>query len=87
MKIVLIAGLDRSLLIFRTELIQAMQQLGHEVVCAAPAEHDDVPPALARIGARFVPIALSRTTTNPFADWRSYRAMIAVLRRERLSWC
>jgi len=83
MKIVLIAGLDRSFLIFRKELIQAMRQLGHEVVCAAPAEHDDVPPALAQIGARFVPVPFARASISPWADLCTWRALVAVCRREQ----
>ncbi len=66
--VMVVAGLDLSLLNFRGSLLRAMGQAGHTVVGVAPAETPGVPQALAEMGVRFVPLALARAGLNPLAD-------------------
>lgn len=79
----LVGGLDRSLLNFRGELIREIIAAGHSVVAAAPAEHADVPAKLAALGARFAAISLNRAGLNPLAEWATRRKMAAMIGRER----
>jgi glycosyltransferase involved in cell wall biosynthesis len=82
-RIMIFAGFDRSLLNFRGPLIRAMLAAGHEVVACAPAELPGVAQALSDLGARFVPVDLSRTGLNPLVDLRYRRQVRDLVRRER----
>ena len=81
--VLVLGGLDLSLLNFRGPLLRALVQAGHTVIGGAPAETPSVPPALSRIGVRFVPVPLARAGLNPLADVRSLFRLISLCRRER----
>jgi glycosyltransferase involved in cell wall biosynthesis len=83
MKIIVLAGLDRSLSNFRGPLMRAMIAAGHEVVACAPFESMGIADELAEIGVRFVPVALSRAGLNPLADVRYRRMLRSIFLRER----
>lgn len=82
-KVLLVGGLDRSLLNFRGELIRDMVAAGNTVVASAPAEHADVPRAIAELGARYSPITLNRTSLNPFGELAAQRSVRALVEQER----
>lgn len=84
-KIVVVGSLDTSLLNFRGSLLRDMVGAGHEVVAVSPAQNPSVPPALAALGVRFVPIALGRTGLNPLADLVTRQRLQRLLERERPS--
>ena len=83
MKIVVVGGKARSIMRHRGPLVRAMVQAGHDVVCTAPdnelAMADQIPTVL---GARFEPVALRRSSTNPLVDARGVAELAALMRRE-----
>jgi len=83
MKVLLLAGFDRSLINFRGPLIRELVAAGCVVVAAAPPENPEVAAELAALGARFVPVELARTGLNPWADFRTYRRLRRLLAAER----
>ncbi len=68
MRVVVVAGLARSLVNFRGPLLRAMVDAGHEVVACAPGRPEDVVAALAKMGVTYQEILLERTGTNPVSD-------------------
>ncbi|UVO51682.1 sugar transferase [Sphingomonas sp. SUN019] len=83
MKIVVLASLAYSLVNFRGALLARMVAEGHEVVACAP---DPAPPeaaALAKIGVRYVAVAMDRTGANPLQDLATLRRLVRLLRAER----
>lgn len=68
MKILVLAGLDSSLLNFRGPLLRAFMGAGHDVVAAAPAQTAGVPEKLGKMGVRYVPVSMARAGLNPLAD-------------------
>lgn len=66
--VLVLGGYDQSLINFRGPLLRAMVQAGHDVIAAAPTKTPGVPPRLAAMGVRFVPVALSRAGLNPVTD-------------------
>lgn len=83
MKVLILAGYDRSLINFRAPLIRDLCAAGCEVVTAAPPENGDVPARIAALGARFVGVELSRAGLNPLADYATYRRLLALFRSEK----
>lgn len=83
MRVIVLAGFDQSLLNFRGPLLHAMQEAGHTVVGAAPAETPGVPPKLAEIGVRFAPVILARAGLNPLADGLSLLRLKDLFEKER----
>jgi glycosyltransferase involved in cell wall biosynthesis len=70
-----------NLLNFRRELIAALQLRGHEVVALVP--EDENSGELAKLGVRFVPIAIDSQGMSPLADLmllRRYRAALKAIR-------
>lgn len=84
-RVLIVAGLDRSLLIFRGPLLRAMVAAGHEVIAAAPMEDPEVARQLAEWGIRFFPLPLERAGLNPLRDWQTRRSLEALFRREQPS--
>lgn len=80
-KIMIIAGLGRSLVLFRGDLIKEWQNLGHEVVAAAPGE--EVKGDLEQWGVRYEPVPLKRAGLNPIKDIFLVLFLIRLLRREK----
>lgn len=83
MRIALVGSYDQSLVNFRGPLIRALAQRGHEVLAVAPAQTEGISRQVAALGARFVPVSLSRAGLNPWQDWRSGRSLQATFSRER----
>lgn len=83
MKIMLLAGFDKSLLNFRGSLIHAMIAAGHQLIACAPAETTGVGDELQKIGVRFEPVRLSRAGLNLLADLRYRRMLRRIVLRVR----
>ncbi len=65
-KVVIISQYSPSLIIFRGDLIRAMVELGHKVVCLGPEAGYKQP--LQELGADYRQIPLHRTGLNPLKD-------------------
>jgi glycosyltransferase involved in cell wall biosynthesis len=81
-KILIIGGWSKSLINFRGPLIRAMRDEGHTVIATAAEEDPEVRDKLASWGVTYHAIPLSRASTNPFADVKYLRSLIALMRRE-----
>lgn len=82
MKILFSDNLLSGLLNFRGAVIRHFLADGHEVVLVAPHDASTDPGAIPA-GAKYIPVGLSRTGTNPFEDLRYYRALREIYRAER----
>jgi glycosyltransferase involved in cell wall biosynthesis len=78
MRIVVLGGYSRSLLLFRGPLLRAMASLGHEVIACAPEDDPEVRQGLAEMGVQFVPVPLARAGTNIVKDLRSRTALVRI---------
>ncbi len=71
-----------GLLNFRGAIIESFFKQGHQVTLVAPqdplADMTKIP-----VGARYIPVEMSRTGTNPVEDWSYYRALKRIYREER----
>lgn len=70
-----------GLLNFRGNIIRRLLKEGHDVVLVAPMDElgaSDIPE-----GAQYIPVALSRTGTNPIADLKYMRALRNIYKAER----
>ncbi len=65
-KIAIVSHYSPSLVNFRGDLIRAMVDLGHEVICLGPEAGFEQP--LQELGASYRQISLNRTGLNPFQD-------------------
>ncbi|MYM36166.1 glycosyltransferase [Duganella sp. FT94W] len=85
MKVVVLAGLARSLSNFRGKLLLALTQTGAEVHAVAPELSDDATTsaAMANMGVHCHDVPLLRTGLNPWQDGRTLLAMIGRLRQVR----
>lgn len=80
MKVLEIANVDFSLRHFVLPVMRGLRERGHEVVGASADG-----PLLADIradGFRVVPVPLQRSA-SPWAAWRAFRALVALMRAER----
>lgn len=82
-KIAIIGGYGPSLSGFRGPLIKGMIACGHEVVGIAPDDDSRTQARLAELGARFVPVALKRTSSNATGDLRYYRELKRIFAIEK----
>ena len=71
MRILIIAGISRSLVNFRGPLIRTMLAAGHEVIACAEEPEPDVADTLLDWGVRFTPLRLSRAGMSPLGDIRT----------------
>lgn len=83
MKVLIVAGVARSLVNFRGPLIRELRSRGYEVVAAAPFATPQLLEALAALGARFCELPLSRAGTNPLHDLRTINYLRELFRAER----
>lgn len=83
MKLVVLSNVAQSLVNFRGRLLEELVAVGHEVIAVAPERDDPVLPALAAMGVRYVPVAMSRTGLAPGADLGYARALHRLFRAER----
>lgn len=81
-RVLVLAGLARSLINFRGPLLREMVARGHTVIAAAPTDDhsDEVAQALSEMGLRFVAVPLARGGLNPWQDLQSYRALVRLFR-------
>ena len=79
--VALVASFDRSLVNFRGPLIRALRARGVRVSALAPDVSAGVRAELQALGVEVVEYPLARTGTDPFADLRSYRALLRAFRR------
>ena len=81
--VLVVAGLDISLVNFRGALLRSMVKVGLAVVGAAPLETPGVQQQLAAMDVRFAPVALSRAGLNPLADVITLLRLKALFQKER----
>jgi glycosyltransferase involved in cell wall biosynthesis len=88
MRFLLIAGYADSLLLFRGQLIAALQASGQQVHIAAPdlPTGDPIRFQLEKRGLTVHNIPLRRTGTNPLADLCTLFSLLRVMRRVRPQW-
>jgi glycosyltransferase involved in cell wall biosynthesis len=79
-RVIVVASLTRSLVIFRLELLRAMVAAGHEVTALAPDDDAETIAALELIGVGFRRIPMARTGINPFADLVTLQAIYGHMR-------
>lgn len=82
-KLLIIGGLPVSLVNFRGTLIRELVGRGHEVLACAGGEDVAVADSLHAMGARYLPLPLSRTGTNPLADLGLLHDLVLLFRHER----
>ena len=81
-RIAIAANSASNILIFRRELIEAIRGAGYEPVVIVPAD-SAAEERLASLGVQGLPVPMSRSGLNPFADLallRSYRRALKALR-------
>lgn len=77
-KVLIVLNSAWNLLNFRSGLIKALIEKGHEVVLAAP--QDEHVPALKALGASFVNLPMRAHGINPFADLKLLWNMVCLLK-------
>lgn len=80
-KIVIISHYSPSLINFRGDLIRAMVELGHKVICLGPEAGFEQP--LQELGADYRQIPLHRTGLNPLKDVKTLFSLRKVLKEIR----
>jgi glycosyltransferase involved in cell wall biosynthesis len=82
MKIVVIASLPASLVVFRGDMLRAMTARGHAVLAVAPGSDASTVASLADIGVRYSSVPMTRTGLDPIEDLRTLRALYRLVRKE-----
>lgn len=80
-RVVVIGNQAFSLLNFRSPLIQAMVERGHEVLALAPDYDDKTKERIKALGAVPIDYYLSRTGLNPFQDAYTFLQLFFLLRK------
>ncbi len=80
-KIMIIAGFDQSLPLFRRELIESWLELGYDVVAAAPGNR--VAGQLKEMGVSYRQVPLERAGMDPIKDLRLFFSLISLIRKEK----
>lgn len=83
MKILLCDNTLWGLVNFRGPIIRHFLEQGHQVVLVAPEKEDRQMRADPPAGARYVPIRMGRTSTNPLSDLRLLHQLRRIYRHER----
>ena len=83
MRILIIAGISRSLVNFRGPLIKAMLAAGHEVIACAGEPRKEVAETLKSWGVAFFPIKLARAGMSPLGDLRTCLQLRRLMREHR----
>lgn len=84
-RVLVIGGVARSLVNFRGPLLRLLSERGHRVVTAAQpdAATDAVSRELASLSIPFEALAIGRGGLNPLEDWRTARAIRALVERHQ----
>ncbi|MGB3151564.1 MAG: glycosyltransferase, partial [Maribacter sp.] len=82
--ILIISSLDRSLVHFRGDFIEALIKHGFEVFCAAPNFTENVITKLNKLGAKEVEFPLARTGLNPFKDMASINVLRKIIKQNHI---
>lgn len=82
-KVAVLAGYQKSLILFRKALLAAMVRAGHEVVACAPESEASVTAQLKAIGVDYHVLSFHRTGTNPFRDLRTVLSLRRFYARTR----
>ncbi len=80
-KMMIIAGFDRSLLLFRGDLIKEWLNMGYKVTAAAPG--NEIKSCLEKMGVKYVPVPMSRAGINPAKDIYLLFSLVRLLRKEK----
>ena len=81
LKVLVIGGVSRSLVLFRGALLQAMRTKGHRVLACAGEPQADIIKKLSGMGVDFEPVHLSRTGMRPGEDLKSCMELYQIMRR------
>ena len=80
-RVMIVAGFNKSLILFRKELIEHWLKSGYEVTAAAPGL--EVEEALTEMGVSYHNLHLERTGLNPVKDFILLLRLIQLLKKER----
>ncbi len=83
MKVVVLTGLARTLILFRARLLEDMGNAGHQVIACAPEDDAQIARRLSSLGVAYHAIPLARAGLNPYSDVRFFLRLLRFLRRER----
>lgn len=89
-KLMLVANAGFTVINFRKELIETLVERGYEVVVACPKSCgimalDDVAGAIQSLGARHIPLELSRRGLNPASELMLLYRLLKIIGREKPS--
>ena len=82
MKVLIFAGLSKSILLFNRDLVISMISRGHEVICVGP--ENDCSSEFSAIGARFIQLPFNRYSTNPFTGIRIINKLKNIIKNEHV---
>ena len=82
MKVLIFAGLSKSILLFNRDLVVSMISKGHEVICVGP--ESDCISDFDAIGARFIQIPFNRYSTNPFTGVHIIKELKNIIKKEHV---
>lgn len=71
----------RELLNFRGDVIRHFVRQGYEIVLVAPQTMDDF--SAEQFQMRYIPVELNRSGMNPWQDWRYWRKLYRIYKKER----
>ena len=83
MKIMLIAGLQESLLNFRGHLISTLIEKGHTITAAAGETTQEATKILSGIGVNCIDLQINRTAFSPFSDLLLVLRLLRFLRKDK----
>ncbi|ACA85949.1 glycosyltransferase family 4 protein [Shewanella woodyi] len=83
MKIIIIGGVAQSLINFRGDLIKSFLNANYDVVCISGETDHKYVEQLEKLGCKFIPCKLKRTSLNPLADLLLLFNFIMIFRQEK----
>jgi glycosyltransferase involved in cell wall biosynthesis len=82
-RLLLVGGIASSLSNFRGPLMKALIDAGVEVTACASVDREAAPARVEALGARFVPVEVQTTGTNPLSDLGYLRALRRIVAEAR----
>lgn len=79
-RLLLIASYNRSILLFRKDLLLEFRKEGYEVLAIAHNDSPEVGPSLEAMSIQYTSVPLSRTGFNPFRDFVFLIRLIRIIR-------